>query len=104
MNILRRGTVFDMLHCTALGVSIFPRPRKTAERADVWRRLSGAEAQGMDPQNRVLLEQAALALADAAPVTGPLTDTRTGVYIGCMYQVQLPLTRGSPSYLTDLSA
>ena len=46
----------------------------------------------MDPQNRVLLEQAALALADAAPVTGPLTDTRTGVYVGCMYQVRLPPT------------
>lgn len=42
----------------------------------------------MDPQNRVLLEQAALALADAAPATGSLTDTRTGVYIGCMYQVE----------------
>ena len=51
------------------------------------RRLSAAEAQGMDPQNRVLLEQAAMALADAAPATGPLADTRTGVYIGCMYQV-----------------
>lgn len=51
-------------------------------------RLSGAEAQGMDPQNRVLLEQAALALSDAAAVVGTLTDTRTGVYIGCMYQVR----------------
>lgn len=51
------------------------------------RRLSAAEAQGMDPQNRVLLEQAALALGDAAPATGPLQDTPTGVYIGCMYQV-----------------
>lgn len=53
----------------------------------VVRRLSAAEAQGMDPQNRVLLEQAALALGDAAPATGPLQDTPTGVYIGCMYQV-----------------
>ena len=41
----------------------------------------------MDPQNRVLLEQAALALGDAAPATGRLQDTPTGVYIGCMYQV-----------------
>ena len=50
----------------------------------------------MDPQNRVLLEQAALALGDAAPATGPLQDTPTGVYIGCMYQV-LDSTAGNPT-------
>ena len=40
----------------------------------------------MDPQNRILLEQAQLALADAGASLGSLTDTKTGVYVGCMYQ------------------
>ena len=40
----------------------------------------------MDPQNRILLEQTFLALQDAQPATGPLADTKTGVYVGCMYQ------------------
>lgn len=40
----------------------------------------------MDPQNRVLLEQSWLALNEAQVATGPLVDTRTGVYVGCMYQ------------------
>ena len=50
----------------------------------------------MDPQNRILLEQAALALADAAPATGPLADTCTGVYIGCMYQVREEIQQQQP--------
>ncbi|KAK9803914.1 hypothetical protein WJX72_004698 [[Myrmecia] bisecta] len=49
-------------------------------------RLSNNEAQAMDPQNRILLEQAHLALADAAADVGSLADTKTGVYVGCMYQ------------------
>lgn len=40
----------------------------------------------MDPQNRVLLEQSWLALNEAQLATGSLVDTRTGVYVGCMYQ------------------
>ena len=40
----------------------------------------------MDPQNRILLEQAHLALAHARANVGSLADTRTGVYVGCMYQ------------------
>ena len=41
----------------------------------------------MDPQNRVLLEQSAGALADAAACAGAgLGGTKTGVYVGCMYQ------------------
>ena len=32
----------------------------------------------MDPQQRVLLEQVHLALADARPATGSLLDTKTG--------------------------
>lgn len=40
----------------------------------------------MDPQNRLLLEEAHLALGDAHINVGSLTDTRTGVYVGCMYQ------------------
>ena len=53
----------------------------------VLRRLSAGEAQGMDPQNRLLLEQSAAALAEAAACTGAgLGGTKTGVYVGCMYQ------------------
>ncbi len=40
----------------------------------------------MDPQNRLLLEEAHLALSDAHINIGRFTDTRTGVYVGCMYQ------------------
>lgn len=40
----------------------------------------------MDPQNRILLEQSFTALAEAQTSLGDLADTRTGVYIGCMYQ------------------
>ena len=40
----------------------------------------------MDPQNRILLEQTHLALTDARASLGSLADTRTGVYVGCMYQ------------------
>ena len=41
----------------------------------------------MDPQNRVLLEQSSLALTDAAACAGAgLGGTKTGVYVGCMYQ------------------
>ena len=49
-------------------------------------RVSAAEAKGMDPQNRLLLEQSALALVDAARSVGSLSDSKTGVYVGCMYQ------------------
>ena len=49
-------------------------------------RLSPLEGQAMDPQSRVLLEQAHLALADAGASLGSLTGTGTGVYAGCMYQ------------------
>ncbi len=60
----------------------------------------------MDPQNRILLEQSALALTDAAPATGPLADTRTGVYIGCMYQVRRlgVLESGLPGFARELHA
>ena len=49
-------------------------------------RLSAVEGQAMDPQNRLLLEQGYAALADAQPRVGSLGDTKTGVYVGCMYQ------------------
>ena len=55
----------------------------------MWRaicRISKSEAQGMDPQNRLLLEQSALALADASCSVDSLNDSKTGVYVGCMYQ------------------
>ena len=40
----------------------------------------------MDPQNRVLLEQSWTALSEAQAELGGLAETRTGVYVGCMYQ------------------
>ncbi len=40
----------------------------------------------MDPQNRILLEQSFVALSEAQGVLGGLAETRTGVYVGCMYQ------------------
>ena len=40
----------------------------------------------MDPQNRILLEQSFVALLEAQAMLGPLGETRTGVYVGCMYQ------------------
>ena len=40
----------------------------------------------MDPQNRILLEQSFAALSEAQSQTGSLVETRTGVYVGCMYQ------------------
>jgi acyl transferase domain-containing protein len=45
----------------------------------------------MDPQTRVLLEEAHVALSRAEAATGPLADTRTGVYLGCMYQEYIQL-------------
>ena len=49
-------------------------------------RLTAAEASAMDPQQRLLLEQTSTALTDASSVVGSLADTKTGVYVGCMYQ------------------
>lgn len=40
----------------------------------------------MDPQNRILLEQSFAALSEAQSQTGSLVESRTGVYVGCMYQ------------------
>ncbi len=59
----------------------------------------------MDPQNRHLLEQTYVALGDAHATIGSLIDTRTGVYVGCMYQeyTQLQYNLGykiSPSIAT----
>lgn len=59
----------------------------------------------MDPQNRHLLEQTHVALGDAHANIGSLVDTRTGVYVGCMYQeyTQLQYNLGykiSPSIAT----
>jgi acyl transferase domain-containing protein len=54
------------------------------------------EALTMDPQVRVLLEEIASVMADVESKIGSLTDTKTGVYIGCMYQefVQLAIACG----------
>ena len=49
-------------------------------------RLSAVEGKAMDPQNRVLLEQSFAALTEAQTELGGLAETRTGVYVGCMYQ------------------
>ena len=53
-------------------------------------RLAGGEAVALDPQARLLLEQAAEALA-----AGPRAwDEGTGVYIGCMYTEYLDSVLG----------
>lgn len=39
----------------------------------------------MDPQCRLLLEQTTAALTHASSSMGSLADTRTGVYVGCMW-------------------
>lgn len=49
-------------------------------------RLSPVEGQAMDPQNRILLEQSFEAISEAQTDLGDLAETRTGVYVGCMYQ------------------
>lgn len=43
-----------------------------------WRRLTLAEGQAMDPQTRILLEQAWVALTEAAAALGQAPTERTG--------------------------
>lgn len=59
-------------------------------------RLSAGEAAAMDPQQRLLLMETACALEESREALGPLGDTKTGVYVGCMYQefTQLQFTLG----------
>ena len=59
-------------------------------------RLTTAEAAAMDPQQRLLLEQTSTALEGSQAMVGSLTDTKTGVYVGCMYQeyTQLQFNHG----------
>ncbi len=93
-------------------------------------RVSVVEALAMEPQARILLEQALCAFVDASDLTGSLLDTKTGaggpactarslclqkpdrrlpvagVYVGCMYSeyTQLQHILGlqvSPSMVTS---
>lgn len=48
-------------------------------------RLSRAEAVGLDPQCRVLLENTWAALRDAAPGLGGTSPVSTGTYVGCVW-------------------
>lgn len=59
-------------------------------------RLTSAEAAAMDPQQRLLLEQTSSALENSEMIVGSLADTKTGVYVGCMYQeyTQLQFNHG----------
>ena len=48
-------------------------------------RLSHNESALMDPQSRILLEQAGAALADANSVPDTATGPSTGTYVGVMH-------------------
>ena len=52
----------------------------------------------MDPQGRVLLEQAGLALADAGARLGEPVGARTGVYVGVMHMEYIQLLTGAASH------
>lgn len=62
------------------------------------RRLSASESALMDPQGRVLLEQAGLALADAGARLGEPVGARTGVYVGVMHMEYIQLLTGAASH------
>ena len=59
------------------------------------RRLSASEAALMDPQGRVLLEQAGLALGDAGARLGAPVGAATGVYVGVMHMEYIQLLTGA---------
>ncbi|KAK9837058.1 hypothetical protein WJX84_003543 [Apatococcus fuscideae] len=48
-------------------------------------RMAPTEAVAVDPQQRLLMEQAYLAQSEASAVLGHTMGSATGVYVGCMY-------------------
>ncbi|MBB4911532.1 type I polyketide synthase [Actinophytocola algeriensis] len=67
-------------------------------------RISPAEAERMDPQQRIALEVAWSALEDARVVPGELAGTRTGVFFGTMWQEYHLATGADPATVGPQSA
>jgi len=57
-------------------------------------RLSPGESAAMDPQGRLLLEQAGLALGDAGGRQGLPVATAAGVYVGVMHMEYIQFMDG----------
>ncbi|NUR30712.1 MAG: acyltransferase domain-containing protein, partial [Catenulispora sp.] len=66
--------------------------------------ISPAEARQMDPQQRIALEVACAAVEDARRSPARLAGTRTGVYVGAMWQEYALFTRGAPEAIHAHSA
>ncbi|WP_281403263.1 type I polyketide synthase [Crossiella cryophila] len=67
-------------------------------------RMSPAEAEHTDPQQRITLEVAWSALEDARIVPAGLTGTRTGVFLGTMWQEYQLATGADPNATASHSA
>ncbi|WHT16646.1 SDR family oxidoreductase [Crossiella sp. CA-258035] len=67
-------------------------------------RMSPAEAEHADPQQRITLEVAWSALEDARIVPGGLTGSRTGVFLGTMWQEYYLATGADPNTVGSQSA
>ncbi|MEU6391715.1 type I polyketide synthase [Streptomyces sp. NPDC046939] len=63
-----------------------------------------AEARQMDPQQRIALEVACAAVEDARRSTASLAGTRTGVFIGAMWQEYALFTQGAAEAIHAHSA
>ncbi|MFC8729769.1 type I polyketide synthase [Streptomyces bacillaris] len=63
-----------------------------------------AEARQMDPQQRIALEVACAAVEDARRSTASLTGTRTGVFMGAMWQEYALFTQGATEAIHAHSA
>ncbi|MFE9858105.1 type I polyketide synthase [Streptomyces sp. NPDC005780] len=66
--------------------------------------ISPAEARQMDPQQRIALEVACAAVEDARRSTASLAGTRTGVFMGAMWQEYPLFTQGAAEAIHAHSA
>jgi acyl transferase domain-containing protein len=66
--------------------------------------ISPAEAERMDPQQRIALEVAWAALEDARVIPGDLAGSRTGVFFGTMWQEYHLATGADPAAVGPASA
>ncbi|MGW6287807.1 type I polyketide synthase [Streptomyces sp. NPDC055107] len=66
--------------------------------------IPSAEARQMDPQQRIALEVACAAVEDARRSTASLAGTRTGVFMGAMWQEYPLFTQGAPEAIHAHSA
>lgn len=63
--------------------------------------MASGEAIATDPQQRILLEETATALADAGGRTGNAVSLSAGVYVGCMYHEYVSEVVGSGMKLSS---